>query len=138
MILFSICLLVLLGVSLMTFTEPRPKATSGRSAYDSPPADWPDVPVEALSLFQPKGRINQPMPKPVPPRLRRFRTFGDTQAFVMGMVDPKRRHTPKIGLQLSEMDGPEWTDVLLDGTVVAHVQTMALTAGRPVSTPTRH
>ena len=127
MVLFSICLLVLLGISLMTFAEPRKKPTSVQSKYAVPPKDWPDVPVDALSLFQPTGRINTPMPKPDRPK--RLQSFDDTQAYVIGLVDTWKGKTPTIGLQLSVNDGPEWTDVMFDSRVVAHVRTEALTSG---------
>lgn len=127
MVLFTICLLVLLGLSLLTFAEPRQKPTSVQSKYALPPKDWPDVPVDALSLFQATGRINAPMPKRDTPK--RFQSFDDTQAYVIGLVDTWKGKTPTIGLQLSANDGPEWTDIMFDGRIVAHVQTDALTSG---------
>jgi len=130
MVLFSICLLVLFGLSLLSFARRRRKPTLGQSKYALPPKDWPDVPVDAVSLFQRNGRINRPMPTKPKPRARRFQSFDDTQAFVIGLVDTLHGQTPKIGLQLSKEDGPEWTDVTFDGRIVAHVQTSALTHGK--------
>ena len=135
MVLYSICLLVLFGLSLLSFAGPRRKPTSVQSKYASPPKDWPDVPVDALSLFQRNGRINKPMPKKPRPRVRRFQNFDDTQAFVIRLVDELHGQAPKIGLQLSKEDGPDWTNVTVDGRIVAHVQTSALTHGKsPPST----
>lgn len=129
MMLFSICLLVLFGVSLLSFAEPRRKPTSVQSKYALPPNDWPDVPVDDLSLFQQTGRINAPMPDKPRRGLRRFRSFEDTQAFVLGLVDTRQGRVPMIGLQLSSESGPDWTEVICDGQVVAHVCTAALTQG---------
>jgi hypothetical protein len=138
MVLFSICLLVLFGLSLLSFAGPRRKPTSDQSKYALPPKDWPDVPVSSVSLFQREGRINAPVPKKPKPRVRRFQNFDDTQAFVIGLVDTLHGKTPKIGLQLSKENGPEWTDVTFDGCIVAHVQTSALTQGTPPAATRMH
>ena len=128
MLFFSICLLVLLGLSLTTFAAPREMTSSLAAPYANPPRDWPDIPVEALGVFQKEGRINQTIStdRPTKRPVRRFKSFDDTQSFVLEMVDPKRTTPPLIGLQLSKRDGPDWTDVILDGHVVAHVETQAL------------
>lgn len=130
MLFFSICLLALLGLSLTTFAEPRRTTSVKPSPYAHPPVDWPDVPVHALGLFRREGRINQPLPEDRPIRrpVQRFQNFDETQSYVLNLVDPKRATPPLIALQLSEVEGPEWTDVMLDGRIVAHVATHALTA----------
>ena len=56
----------------------------------------------------------------------RAATFEDAQNLLMDMVDPTARETPEIRLELSSEDGPEWTDVRLDGRVVVQIPTRVL------------
>ncbi|MFP7672076.1 hypothetical protein ACG74X_01840 [Marivita sp. S0852] len=44
----------------------------------------------------------------------------------MGLVDPLGQATPKIALHLSDDEGPSWTDVMLNGDVVARIPTKEL------------
>jgi hypothetical protein len=129
MLFFSICLSVLFGVSLITFAKLRPKPASVRSAYGMPPADWPDVPVGSLGLFQREGRINAVLIRPAPPKVARLYSFEEAQAFVLKRVRPGTGHIPQIALKLSDSDGPTWTDVIVDGCVIAHMPTAVLAAG---------
>ncbi|MCK0150259.1 hypothetical protein MWU54_09520 [Marivita sp. S6314] len=134
MFFLTICLLCLLGVSLFVFAGSRKKPTSVRSAYGSPPVGWPDVPVSALGLFQREGRINALPHTPAKSRLPcairegppRVNSFRDAQTLLVGMVNPRSNHTPKIGLKLSAQDGPDWTDVFFDGDIVARIPTQEL------------
>lgn len=126
MILFSIILVVLLGVSLLTFAETRQKPTLVRSAFADPPADWPDVPAHLLGVFAREGRINTVMPKPKPVSPRRLHSFKAAQAYVLECADLTRVPLPKIALNLSQDGGPEWTDIRLDDAVIAQVPTKAL------------
>lgn len=128
MLLFSICLLGLFGVSLFTVAEWRRKPASVRSAYASPPADWPDVPVSALGLFRREGRINRRVVRSSPPPVPRLTSLQDAQAMVLARVGAGCDGLPRIALRLSVADGPSWTDLMLDDVVVARLPTRSLSS----------
>ena len=138
MVFVTLCALLFCGLSLGLLVAQRARNRPVASRYAAPPPDWPDIPIAALELFNPQGRINDPVPPRPRRRPLRFQTFKDTQSYVTSLVDPKRSNPPKIALQLSHDDGPDWTDVLLDGQVVAHVQTTALTRGSAAASAIEH
>ncbi|MFP7569708.1 hypothetical protein [Marivita sp. S2033] len=131
MIYFSLCLLGLFCFSRITFAEPRRAAVLDRSVYRTPPPDWPDVPITSLGLFQPLGRINTPVMQPILPT--RLYSFEEAQDFVLQQADLASSRAPEITLRLSELGGPEWTDILLDGEVRAQVSTAELTSSARAS-----
>src|SRR6056297_257709 len=107
----------LTGVSLLTFLVPFPQGRqtrdSGRAVYASPPADWPDIPVAALRLIaRPPVRVT---------------SFAAAQDILLAQVRSRSADRPEIALRLSPDDGG-WTDVLLDGAVLAQVPTSAMIA----------
>ena len=117
------------GVSLLTFLVPFPQGRqtrdSGRAVYASPPADWPDIPVAALRLFDRAGQINTPVLIARPPV--RVTSFAAAQDILLAQVRSRSADRPEIALRLSPDDGG-WTDVLLDGAVLAQVPTSAMIA----------
>jgi len=125
MLVFTLSLLGLVGLSLLTFLAPAPIRMTGRAKYARPPADWPDIPVDTLGLFRASSRINQPCARPSPPI--RLASFDAAQDHVLGLVNPSATDPPRIALRLSA-DGPDWTDVLLDDICVAQVATGSLIA----------
>ena len=129
MLFVSICLFVLFGLSLYTFADLRRKPASCRSAYALPPADWPDVPIETLGLFRREGRINQTVVRSSARSVVRLTSFSEAQSFVLDQVDPAKGRPPDIALRLSKTDGADWTDVVLDGRVIAQMPTSVLAPG---------
>lgn len=147
MALFSLSLAGLFGMPFRAGRRPIPGKRRGRSRDRKPPPGWPDIPVDALGLFQREGRINAPtdradrrgMHKPSArsrpsrpcaasaSRPLRVDTFDAAQDVVLSRVDPGHPHMPQISLRLSERDR-DWTDVLLDGAVIVQVPTAALRA----------
>lgn len=125
MLVFTLSLLGLVGLSLLTFLAPAPIRVPGRAKYTLPPADWPDIPIASLGVFRASGRINQPGVRPLPPI--RLASFDAAQDHVLGLVNPSATDPPRIALRLS-VDGPDWTDVLLNDICVAQVATGGLIA----------
>ncbi|MFA8384985.1 MAG: hypothetical protein ACEPO2_05130 [Pelagibaca sp.] len=125
MLVFTLSLFCLVGLSLLTFLAPAPIRVPGRAKYARPPADWPDIPVDTLGLFRASGRINQPGARPLPPI--RLTSFDAAQDHVLGLVNPSATEPFRIALRLSA-DGPDWTDVLLNDICVAQVATSGLIA----------
>jgi len=131
MLFLSIGLFALAGLSLMVLSRLRARTRRRPSPYRAPPPGWPRVDVGDIALFDRIGRINQPINCRRKPHIRRFDSFHAAQDYVIGLVDTRPMRPPQISLRLSDKDGPDWTDVMLDGAVVAHVQTTALTSPRP-------
>ena len=124
MFFFLLALFGLTAVSLMTFVGPTCRAA--RPSYADPPADWPDIPVESLSLFEPVGRINHPVPMAAqhefPQKAQTVTSLDEAQELLLSLAPAKTQPPPQIDLRLSP--GEEiWTDVLLDNKVVARVPT---------------
>lgn len=127
LVVFSIGLSLLLGLSLLVFAAVRRKIVPVGSARALPPADWPDVPIASLGLFRREGRINQTVDRPFPPPPRRLETFEETQDFVRQWIGTGHSGPGRITLRLATLDGPAWTEVLVDGCVIAQLPTAALT-----------
>lgn len=127
MLLITICLCCLLGVSLFAAVGRRRPLQSVRSAYATAPADWPDIPVAALGLFRRDGRINHPVVRSTPPPVPRLRSFNEAQAFVLDRIGIPDGPMPRIVLRLSEYDGPTWTEIVIGDAAIAQLPTAALT-----------
>lgn len=125
MLLFLCVLVGLFGVSLLTWGASRRATTLERGSYGKPPADWPDIPVEALGLFRRSGLINQPCARSAVPV--RVTSFEAAQQQVLAYVRPTGSDPPHIALRLSD-GGSDWTDVLIDGALVVQVPTATLVA----------
>lgn len=90
-----------------------------------PPVDWPDVPIDTISLFRRTGRIHQSGPRPRSPV--RLASYEDVGEFVCAQTDLVAGQPPKITLRLCAGD-PDWTEVLMDGACLAQVPTAKLVA----------
>lgn len=123
MFLLMLILIAILGVSLGALVRWSKGSQATRYSYVQPPPHWPDIPVDGLGVFQRTGRINQArIGAPLPPRVT---SFYAAQDMLLAQVLPSSGPCPAIALRLS-IDGPDWTDVELDGTVIAQVPTRAL------------
>jgi len=144
MALFSLSLAGLFGRPFWAGRRPLPGKRQVPSRDLTPPPGWPDVPVDALGLFQREGRINAPMDHAETRGLhtasarswpcaasagrpQRVDTVDAAQDVLLSRVDPGHAHVPQVSLRLSEHEH-DWTDVLLDGAVIVQVPTAALRA----------
>ena len=132
MVYFAVSLIGLFGIAGLFIAMPSRVSQRGstRCAVD----DWPDVPVDALGLFQRVGRINQPRARPNVPS--RVATFEAAQERLLEHVTPSISGRPNIALCLSPEDDA-WTDVLLNGALIVQVPTQALVAHRNAATSPR-
>lgn len=130
----------------------RPADSTSRPARD--PGPWPQVPVSALSLFHRQGRINAltepgpanpaagpaayPAPSgakapPATPKPLRVADFDEAQDLLVVLVEKRGGRMPRLDLRLSPVDGKDWTEVLVDGQVLAQVPTARLTSPQQVA-----
>lgn len=133
MLPYFFVLVCLVAVSLVPFAHrrrtPEPLSDTGVGRYGRPPPGWPDVPVEALELFRPTGRINSINDRKIAPQ--RVATFGEAERSVLSLVGAGAGSRPKITMRLCPED-PEWIDVVLDGKVAVQLPVCALIA-RPAA-----
>lgn len=132
MSVLALCLLAVVAAGLTggaLYAALRHGRRSGplRRGHAAPVSDWPDVPIDRLGLFQRRGRIHDPGTAPAhhgPPRVS---SLQEAQDAVLSRIPPSLKTLPDIGLRLSEGD-PSWTDVLINGVVVAQIPTQVIAA----------
>lgn len=121
MVYFALSLIGLFGIACLFVIFPD--RTPDPATKGDPAADWPDIPVDALGLFQPTGRINHRRPREDAPV--RVASFEAAQHRLLEQVKPSILGPPQIALRLSAGDDA-WTDVLLNGALIVQVPTLAL------------
>lgn len=113
------------GISQVLQTYVAQACSLWRRGRAPSPSDWPDVPIDSISLFRRKGRIHQKGPQPPPPA--RLSSYVDVEEFVCAKIGPLEGQPPKITLRLCGGD-PDWTEILMDGACLVQVPTAKLVA----------